>query len=646
MKKYILHRLTLLLLGSMLVLPALHSQTYPMPELPDTSGFGRMIQRTMKLLATSTTEKKNTVKILVYGQSISEQDWWLEVRRYLQAKFPKADLVMENRSIGGFSSQFLKKTVRMDVDAFCPDLVIFHVYGSHIDYETIIKDIRSNTTAEIAMWTDHYTGPDSWSDQMSYTTLPGFAEKYGCELIRIREEWIKYLDANNLQPSDLLKDGVHLNDYGNFLLAELIKPYLNYKPAFTADTFNMVKYFEVGTDVSFNGDTLTLPFDGNRVELVAQNTGFNNQGWATIFVDDHKPTDFQGTWFYTRPYDNMHAWPWNLGAWVETEHLKPPVKETWTLEYTSATVPYLHNGFTVTGSVTGTDGSGNTDKDFVSDSKRVLFKGGEADLGDWHIKRSYDVVGTQIFAGQKVKWDVYSTGVDEWHPTTQPDLSLENAFTIIQGIDNNHHVLKIVKSGSGTLPLLGIRIYRPMWDRKDNYILSTDLHQITFEIEGGSKDINITSNSVWDVKPGAGWVSADVNTTSGNSQLTVSAGDNQDGYDREAYLVINGVNGVTDSVKISQPGGLGDGISDQKVQILQIYPNPASDYITIKTQGSDIESVIITDDTGRMVKQLSGRNPATLNISINDLSAGIYFVRMKTGNQTGTGKFVITGMLR
>ena len=141
-----------------------------------------------------------------------------------------------------------------------------------------------------------------------------------------------------------------------------------------------------------------------------------------------------------------------------------------------------------------------------------------------------------------------------------------------------------------------------MWDRKDNYNLSADLHQITLEMEGGSKDINITSNSVWDVKPGAGWVIPDVNTTSGNSQLTVSAGDNQDGYDREAYLVIIGVNGVTDSVKVNQPGGLGDGIPDQRVQILQIYPNPASDYITIKTQGSDIESVIITDDTGRMVK--------------------------------------------
>ncbi len=116
MNKKLLRKLILISLIACLALPALHSQTWPMPGLPDTTGFGRMIQRTMTLLATSTPDHRNTVKVLVYGQSISEQDWWLEIRRYLQAKFPYANLIMENRSIGGFSSQFLKKTVRMDVD--------------------------------------------------------------------------------------------------------------------------------------------------------------------------------------------------------------------------------------------------------------------------------------------------------------------------------------------------------------------------------------------------------------------------------------------------------------------------------------------------------------------------------------------------
>jgi len=40
-------------------------------NLPAASGKVKNIQRTMRLLATSTAEKQNTVRILFYGQSIT-----------------------------------------------------------------------------------------------------------------------------------------------------------------------------------------------------------------------------------------------------------------------------------------------------------------------------------------------------------------------------------------------------------------------------------------------------------------------------------------------------------------------------------------------------------------------------------------------
>ena len=52
--------------GSSLV-PATKSQA------PQADNRGRNIQRTMTLLATSTPQKRNTVKILFYGRSITEQ---------------------------------------------------------------------------------------------------------------------------------------------------------------------------------------------------------------------------------------------------------------------------------------------------------------------------------------------------------------------------------------------------------------------------------------------------------------------------------------------------------------------------------------------------------------------------------------------
>ncbi len=47
--------------------------------------------------------------------SITVQDWWKEVAADLKARFPQADLVIENRALGGFSSQRLVKTAETDL---------------------------------------------------------------------------------------------------------------------------------------------------------------------------------------------------------------------------------------------------------------------------------------------------------------------------------------------------------------------------------------------------------------------------------------------------------------------------------------------------------------------------------------------------
>jgi len=55
----------------------------------------------MTLLATSTPEKRHKVRVLFYGQSITEQDWSKAVAADLRARFPHADLEIENKAMGG-----------------------------------------------------------------------------------------------------------------------------------------------------------------------------------------------------------------------------------------------------------------------------------------------------------------------------------------------------------------------------------------------------------------------------------------------------------------------------------------------------------------------------------------------------------------
>jgi uncharacterized surface protein with fasciclin (FAS1) repeats len=70
-----------------------------------------------------------------------------------------------------------------------------------------------------------------------------------------------------------------------------------------------------------------------------------------------------------------------------------------------------------------------------------------------------------------------------------------------------------------------------------------------------------------------------------------------------------------------------------------IYPNPASDYITINSE-KGIESLIIRDIAGRIVNQLYNLSTSE-RIELNGYKSGMYLVSMKNGNSVSTKKLII-----
>jgi hypothetical protein len=439
------------------------AQSWPMPELPDSTNYGRYTSRTMNLLHSSTPENRNTVKILVYGQSISAQDWWLPVKQSIEARYPNANLIMENKAIGGFAAQILCKTVEMDISTFYPDLVLLHIYGSNQLYDSVLCTIRSRTAAEIAIQTDHFAGENAWSDTMSCYFLPAMAEKYKCDLINIRDPWKKYLNYHQLKPGDLLKDDIHLNKYGEFLMAELIKPLFQYKSKFESDPFGLCITLKAGKDFRIKKGQLELPFSGNRVDLVfAENKSIAK---GTVLLDDKKPSTFQGTYFMTRPYAaNGKSWPWDLPAMIHIDHQTPWIAEEWTCKFTEAKEPYEDFRFEISGSVTGKDGSGKGSEDFVSSSKRVMIKKGDAEQGgDWHLNRSWKVLKTKINSGDEVKWKTYSISRDFLVPDDLKASDSGNTITLFQGAPNSSHVLKL--EGQDLQNIREIKVYRPYYKR-------------------------------------------------------------------------------------------------------------------------------------------------------------------------------------
>ena len=279
------------------------------------------------------------MRILFYGQSITEQDWWKQVAADLRRRFPHADLDIRNRAIGGFAAQWLIRPAEHDLYPFYPDLLIFHVYGANQEYEQIIKNVRTRTTAEVLMQKDHVTAwppavPDEkknkglwWDHKMNHVFLPAIAKKYGCALVDIRTPWLTYLRENSLEPKALLKDGVHLNDQGNFVLAGLVSRYLVYRPELPAGPEGpMVRTLVVGKDVAWKDGRLTVEFEGNRVDAIAQAApnGVASSA-ARVLIDGKKPSEFAECYCISRPEPG----PWSPLFLSRVDHEQPLVVEDW-----------------------------------------------------------------------------------------------------------------------------------------------------------------------------------------------------------------------------------------------------------------------------------------------------------------------------
>ena len=74
---------------------------------------------------------------------------------------------------------------------------------------------------------------------------------------------------------------------------------------------------------------------------------------------------------------------------------------------------------------------------------------------------------------------------------------------------------------------------------------------------------------------------------------------------------------------------------------ISVYPNPTNSFVTIsgKDNSQVIESVVITDFLGKTV-QAKTVNMVTTKIDLSDLSNGIYFAKVKSGNNLSIVKII------
>jgi len=434
----------------------------PVPLAPDRKLFGLGIQRTMTLLATSTPKHRNTVRVLFYGQSITEQDWSRQVADWLRSTYPNANLIIENRAIGGHSSQLLWRTAEADLYPFQPDLLIFHVYGSHLDYEKIIRNVLERTTAEVLIQTDHITKPEelvdpatqpeptmaNWSAWWNQFFLPDLAKRLGhVELLNQRVLWRQYLNEKHLAPAQLLKDGVHLNDWGCYVMAKLVEQHLAYHPDEPKLWSSMVK----DTKPKWDGNRLELNFIGNRVDLVPMDSDVGKN--VRVLIDGQPPSAIPNLYGVTR----VSPWPGTNWPLILRITAKNPLKiEDWTVSFHNVSEDGKSFSFDVAGSKTGPDGEGRSDKPFESSSGRVAIE-----PEDWNLAYCKAVFKSAIPTDLKATWTVVPHFIDLPVFPAITDPTEETVVTVAQGLSNGPHRLVLEAASDARPQLKAIRIYRP-----------------------------------------------------------------------------------------------------------------------------------------------------------------------------------------
>ncbi|HEY0111325.1 MAG TPA: hypothetical protein VGB67_16920, partial [Fibrella sp.] len=86
-------RLSLLLASIVLALSAAGQSYPPLPGITIPASFTASLPHTAHLLSTTSGNKPKQIRILVYGQSISVQNWWQQVKRFLQQRYPAVDII-------------------------------------------------------------------------------------------------------------------------------------------------------------------------------------------------------------------------------------------------------------------------------------------------------------------------------------------------------------------------------------------------------------------------------------------------------------------------------------------------------------------------------------------------------------------------
>ncbi|MFK7786188.1 MAG: T9SS type A sorting domain-containing protein [Crocinitomicaceae bacterium] len=83
------------------------------------------------------------------------------------------------------------------------------------------------------------------------------------------------------------------------------------------------------------------------------------------------------------------------------------------------------------------------------------------------------------------------------------------------------------------------------------------------------------------------------------------------------------------------------GIEEETSANFTLYPNPVNESFTLKgLDGVDINSIVVSDATGKVVRTHDNVNESTFDVNVADLNEGVYFVTIGHANSSSVVRFI------
>ncbi|UKN03098.1 T9SS type A sorting domain-containing protein [Paracrocinitomix mangrovi] len=80
------------------------------------------------------------------------------------------------------------------------------------------------------------------------------------------------------------------------------------------------------------------------------------------------------------------------------------------------------------------------------------------------------------------------------------------------------------------------------------------------------------------------------------------------------------------------------GVDQEKIETLEIYPNPANNFVTVKSD--NVDELVIMNALGQTVMTVI--KPQSIEkIDVSEYNTGVYFIQLKKGNATKTQKLIV-----